>query len=303
MEIEKGQKKAIIELRGICKEYGPNIVLKDISLDFFPGRFYGLLGPNGAGKSTLLKIMSKQEFYNSGRGSILGIAFEKDLGIHKEDIGFVSEEVNFNFPVPLDEFFRNYSRAFPRWDQSLFMQILSEQEIDLSRQFNTYSRGQQMQIVLIATIVRKPKILFIDEVTSVLDVYARGRFIEYFYNFVKNGGTAIITTNIIREIENFVTDVIIINKGNLLLDSDINATQRNYLKIRKTNDNRSNEIFNSKELFWIGRNSDGSNSYLIEEHFLKDLDVQSPLRDRRKISLEEVLLYKVGRIKSGLESL
>ncbi|MBF0298921.1 MAG: ABC transporter ATP-binding protein [Oligoflexia bacterium] len=301
--MDKEQKESIIELRSISKEYEEKAVLEDISLDILPGRFYGLLGPNGAGKSTLLKIMSKQEFYSSGRGSILGIPFEKDLGIRKEEIGFVSEGVNFNFPVPLNEFFNNYSKVFPRWDQALFTQLLSEQEIDLSRHFSAYSRGQQMQIVLIATIVRKPKILFIDEVTSVLDVYARGRFIEYFYKFVNNGGTVIITTNIIREIENYVSDVIIINKGKLLLYSDIDTTQKNHVKLRKNNETQTDSIFGHKELFWIGRNSDGSNSYLIESRAIKDVEISSSLIDRRKISLEEILLYKVGRIKSGLESL
>lgn len=287
----------IVSLNKVTRYFGDNVAINEITTKIYPGNFYGLLGINGAGKSTLIKIMSQQEYFNSGEGTIFDLNLKADLAQKKEYIGCVSEQIGVGLSVPLKVFFKAYSKVFSNWDNILFEKFIEQQQLDLNREFLSFSRGQQMQIMLIAVLARNPKILFVDEITSVLDVYIRHKILEYLKDFTKRGGTVVITTNIIREIENYVTHVLILKNGSLLVDSDLSSIAGQLIKIRKTKDNCNLEIFNSSKLFWVGKNSDFSDSYLVEEKTIAEIEGKDckQLRDNRKIMLEEIFMYYVGR--------
>ena len=284
---------AIIGLKKTFKQYRGITVLEDISLEIFEGDFYALLGHNGAGKSTLLKIISGIEYATKGSGIILEKNIEHDLGEVKSSIGFVSEDINFNFPVPLKQFFKAYSMLYPNWNQLLFQTLMDKREIDLKKEFSEFSRGEKMQIALIAALSQSPKILLIDEITSVLDVYARKYFIDHLKKFTNLGGTVVMTTNVIDEIQTYCTKTIILKHGKLLLDTEVCRIPQFLTKIRATPQNDTHPIFKHKSLFFVTTNNDQSKSYLIRNDYIKTYDLNEVL-DRRQITLHELFLFYTG---------
>jgi len=187
-----------------------NQVLDEISFDINKGNFHVLLGENGAGKSTVLRILAGLEKQDGGAGSILGQEMILMSGVQKQKIGYVAETVEYDSPLLMNDFFKFYSKYFPNWNQILFDQIVMDKGLDLGKKFSKYSRGQKMQLNLLGELAKGPEILLVDEITSVLDLYSRRYFLEKLEDFRNTGGTVLLTTNIIKEVESYATDLIIL---------------------------------------------------------------------------------------------
>lgn len=280
----------MINLNSVSKQFGGTIAIDNLSLQINPGRFYALLGHNGAGKSTLLNIMANQDYLTLGSGEVFGHPLSSDLNKLKSDLVLVSEKIEYNIKTSAKIFFEMYKEFYPKWDQNVFNDLTIRQRLNLENEFCSFSRGQKMQLALIAAISANPRILLIDEITSVLDVYARKFFTKYLRKFSDRGGTVIMTTNIIDELENNATDIIIINKGKKIFQSDVQSVPQYLKKIRKTPENKDHNIFQHEKCFWSGKNSDGSNSYIIDANDVVDIDLE-PIKDRRKITLNEMFHY------------
>jgi ABC-type multidrug transport system ATPase subunit len=97
-----------LELRGICKRYGRNHVLRNLTVSMGAGQFHVLVGRNGAGKSTLLRILGRREPADSGDGMLLGRPLSDDLAEHGHDVAFVSEATDYAVPGTMRAFFSRY---------------------------------------------------------------------------------------------------------------------------------------------------------------------------------------------------
>ena len=215
----------VCRLNNINKNYYFLNVLKDISLYLEKGKFYGLLGENGAGKSTLFQIIVGLERASTGHGEILGESIGDLPSQLKQDIGIVSEKIELDSPLSVKSFFEFYRGYFPRWNQELFDEIIDHQKLDLSKRFNRYSRGQKMQMILAGELAKSPKILLIDEITSVLDVYSRLYYLKILENFKSSGGTIFLTTNVINEVDTHLDHVFILKKGKMVFNGSIEKIQ------------------------------------------------------------------------------
>ncbi|MBF0206875.1 MAG: ATP-binding cassette domain-containing protein [Oligoflexia bacterium] len=284
------QKEIILSVKNVSKHYYGSQVLDNISFDLKKGVFCCLLGENGAGKSTLLNILMGQECLDHGEGEIMGVSLRHDLAMVKNSIGLVSEKISYDVSVLVGKFFEQYSKLFECWDQSLFLSLMKERKLDLTRSFGDYSRGQRMQTALIAALAIRPKLLLIDEVTSVLDIWARKFFIEIMKKFTREGGTVLITTNIISEIQYAVDQIILINKGVIQLQENISEIPSKFIKIRSVA-NIELPIFKDPSCFWSGENSDGSHSYIVPISVAQQYSIPDKIRDRRAVTLDELFIY------------
>lgn len=229
----------LLKITHISKSFLFNKVLKNISFELYPGKFYTLVGENGAGKSTMFKIIVGLEYANSGNGSLLGENLTEVTYQNKHRIGIVSEQIELEGPLNMKEFFRFYSNFFPKWDEKLFKRIIKHQRLDLNKQFKKYSRGEKMQLVLIAELCKSPDILLIDEITSVLDVYGRQFYLNLFKEFTeKKNGTIFLTTNIITEVSHYLDHVLVLRNGELVF----NDVKNNINSIVKRVDNSLSSI-------------------------------------------------------------
>lgn len=280
----------VIEINNLSKSFLGNMVFDNISFRVKKGSFTALLGKNGSGKSTILNILMGHVKLDSGECYLFGEDIKKDIYQLKNKIGHVSEKIFFNYPLTIEQFIMSYGRLYDDFNFEKFKKLASEVNIDLHKQFGEYSRGQKMQIVLMAALAHNPELLLIDEVTSVLDAYTRKFFISLLKDFTTEGGTVVLTTNIVNEVQFYCTDVILLSQNKIKFQSSLAEIPGSFKKIRREA-NVEHPLFSNPECIWSGINSDGSQSYIVPSALHDASDLTSLLKDRRLVTLEDLYIY------------
>jgi len=280
----------IVRLEKIVRSFRHHEVLREISLSLKEGNFYVLLGVNGAGKSTLMKILMRSLLPNSGSGEILGIPLEQDGSANNSRIGFVSEEIQYNYTFSVRKFFDSYKKFYPHWDDEIFSNMIDTLHLDLDRNPTEYSRGQKMQLSFAAAVAIQPAILMLDEVTAVLDAHVRAYFMKFLKEYCKNGGTVIMATNIISEVTLVADHLILLHEGDIKLDCPLPEVETRFLKIRRF-PKKTHDIFRDAACHEVSINTDQSVSCLIPRKRIGKRRIPKAFKDKRKITPEEVFIY------------
>ena len=223
----------VIELNEISKSFGANQILKNISLKLERGKFYALLGKNGSGKSTLMRIIMRYEQPDDGSGQILDHLLSEDSADLNLEVGYVTETLNYSLPISIQNLFENTSKLYPKWDQSIFDDFLHKLRIDKSKYVRELSRGQKMQVAFAAAIAIRPSIILLDEITAVLDASARAFFMGYLGKFAREGGTILMATNIVSEVQHFADHMILIDDMQIKFDLPLKEVPERFVKLRK----------------------------------------------------------------------
>ncbi|MEK6626296.1 MAG: ATP-binding cassette domain-containing protein, partial [Bdellovibrionota bacterium] len=195
--------------------------------------FYILMAPNCAGKSTALRLIMGLERPTTGTMSFLGKDHDQD-GIPsavRGQIGLVAETVEYDPSASLMRFLKFYATLFPLYDLPWLCAMAQVRNIDLTQKFHKLSRGQKMQIILLAELAKRPKLLLIDEITSVLDPYSRAFYLNLLSDFTARGGTILLTTNVIHEVESSASDLLILKSGTVAWKSPIDTIFQQFTKI------------------------------------------------------------------------
>lgn len=280
----------IIEVKNLSKHFGKRHVLKNVSFSIEQGTFYALLGENGAGKSTILRILMGGEPIDRGEISIFGKDLYKSHVSIKSKVGYVTENIFYDLPIKMREISSYYESLYPNFQASIFFDLAKARNFDLNKRFADYSRGQKMQISLMLSLALKPDILFVDEVTSVLDLYSRKFFMNKLHQFVQNGGTVVMTTNIITEVQNFATHLLMLKDGRIRMNSEIHDIPKHFIKLRKK-EGTEHSIFLDNECFWAGENTDGSQIHIVPQYILAKYESYEHLLDRRNVQLDDIFIY------------
>jgi len=277
----------IVEVTALSKTFQKNSVLSDINFSLEEGTFMALLGKNGSGKSTVLNILMGNEKLDSGECFLFGKSIKDDPAKLKNLIGHVSENVQFDYPVPVETFLKGYGKLFNEFDYDFIEKTAKTLKIPLNKQFSGYSRGQKMQIVLLAALAHKPKLLLIDEVTSVLDAFSRKFFMSLLKEFTQKGGSVLITTNIVNEVQYYCNSVVFLDKKKVKFQTKISDIPSTFQKIRIKDPNHS--VLKEPGVIWVGINSDGTQSYIApEEVYAKHDNLE---KDMRAVTLEDLYIY------------
>ncbi len=217
----------------LSKKYLSKYVLQDVSFSLAEGHFYVLMAPNGAGKSTVLRLIMGLERPTAGTMSFFGASHDVK-GIPQNlrgQVGLVAETIEFDPGSSLIRFLKFYATLFPFYDLKWVCNMAQVRSIDLTQKFQKLSRGQKMQIILLAELAKKPKLLLIDEITSVLDPYSREFYLHQLSDFTSQGGTVLLTTNVINEVEHKASDLLILKNGSVVWESPIGEIFRQFIKI------------------------------------------------------------------------
>ncbi len=208
---------SLIELSNITKKYEATVALDQINLSFEKGKVYGLIGRNGAGKTTMLKIIAKQLFQTSGDLSMdhNHIEIDEDVVLGRD---FCIHLSNYK----IRDIIAIASRLYPSWDKELELDMIDQFELDIKKQYLKASKGMQTMVSLIIALCSNAKVLLLDEPYAGLDPINR----ETFYRILRNryfneDKTVIISSHIIKEIEGYFENAIIINKGKILVDETL----------------------------------------------------------------------------------
>jgi ABC-2 type transport system ATP-binding protein len=214
--------------------------LKDISFSINPGEIVGYIGPNGAGKSTTIKIMSGILVPDTGSCSIMGYTPWKDRVQYVKNIGVVfGQRSQLWWDVPVLDSFELLKDIYkiPQQEYNtttdLLIETLELQTI-VQSPVRQLSLGQRMRCEIAASLIHNPKILFLDEPTIGLDAVSKIAVRQFIKTINKEKGvTVILTTHDMNDIEALADRVILIGKGSLLYDGNLNEL-RNQFGTHKT---------------------------------------------------------------------
>ncbi len=146
-----------------------------------------------------------------------------------------------------------------------------------------------MQIVMLAALAQNPELLLIDEITSVLDAYSRNYFISLLKNYTAQGGTVILTTNIVNEVQYYCSDVLFLSKNKIKFQTALADIPSNFKKVRSTTP--EHPLLKLPECIWSGINSDGSNSYILPNGSYNASSLLGLMEDKRAVTLEDLYIY------------
>lgn len=290
--------RPVVFLSGATQKYGFSEVLKGVSLQLHAGKFYALLGRNGVGKSTLMKVLMGTEPMCRGQGEIFGHSLEQERGNLNQDIGYVSEAIEYHYPGAIENLFTSLSKFYPRWDQTFFHEIIRHLGIDTRKNFLQFSRGQKMQAVLAFVLATRPKLILLDEVTSVLDADARSFLMNHLRNFTQAGGTVLMTTNLVFEVQAYADHLFIIEEGLIKFDVETAKLASMFIKLKRDPKVPVPQL-DRPDLVQVGMNSDGSVSYLFSIDEIKKREFTEDFlithADKRRVTAEEAFLYFTKR--------
>ena len=210
-----------IQIKNITKRYKDVTALDDVSFSFEFGKIYGFLGRNGAGKTTLINIIANRIFADQGEILIDGIPAKENMGVH-EKIFCMSEADLYDRDLKVKDHFKWTNRFYTDFDLKKAFELSKKFNLDTNKRFKALSKGYQSIFkLIIALSLNVPYVIF-DEPVLGLDANHR----ELFYSlllkeFENNERTLIIATHLIEEVSNIIEEVVLIDKGKILVQETV----------------------------------------------------------------------------------
>jgi ABC-2 type transport system ATP-binding protein len=211
----------MIQIENLSFGYSKKKLLyKNLSLTLGEGSIYGLLGKNGAGKSTLLKNLVGLLFPTGGSININGNSPRKRLPSFLQTIYFIPEEVNVP-GLTINKYMHLFAPFYPAFNETQFFSYLEQLDVKDQGKLNTLSFGQQKKFIIAFALACNTKILLLDEPTNGLDIPSKIRFRKLISSVFTEDRMIFISTHQIRDLDNLIDRVVIVDNGELLLNSSI----------------------------------------------------------------------------------
>ena len=219
-----------IEVKEVSKYYGDQAALQSVSLEVKKGEIVGFLGPNGAGKSTLMKIITTYITADEGQVKVCQENVKKNPLIVRQKVGYLAEHNPLYLGMYIKEYLSFiadlYGCSKERLNDIIELTGLSP---ELQKKIGELSKGYRQRVGLAGALMHDPEVLILDEPTTGLDP---NQLVE-IRNLIKNIGknkTVMLSTHIMQEVEKMCNRVIIINKGKIVADEQLES-----LKAKKVN--------------------------------------------------------------------
>ncbi len=218
-----------IQIKNITKRYGRVTALENVSFSFEHGKIYGFLGRNGAGKTTLINIIANRIFADEGEILIDGLPAKENMAVH-EKLYCMSEKDLYNSNLKIKEIFKWTNQFYDHFELDKAYEIAEKFSLDTGKRFPALSKGQQSIFKLtVALALDVPYVIF-DEPVLGLDANHRELFYRLLLqDYEERGRTIILATHLIEEVANLIEEVVLIDKGHILLQESVdNLMDRGY---------------------------------------------------------------------------
>jgi ABC-2 type transport system ATP-binding protein len=261
----------MIAIQNLHYGYGKKRVFEGLSLGLQGGRIYGLLGKNGTGKSTLLRNIAGLLFPDQGSIRVLG----QDPGRRKpsflREVALVPEE--FYFPnIKVDAFVTANAPFYPRFSRTQFDTYFREFSIPEGQTLQHMSYGQKKKVLISFALACNTQVLLMDEPTNGLDIMSKSQFRKVMAGAVSDNKCVVISTHQVKDLENLIDRITIIDQGHILFDQDVTDI--------------------SRRLSFQMVDSDAARHAVYAEQALKGFAAILPNTDSSESRLDLELLYK-----------
>ena len=207
---------AIIETEQLTKSYGASRDIVDLDLEVDEGEVYGFLGPNGAGKTTTIRTLLDHLRPTSGRARIFGIETTADpVAIHRR-IGYLPGEFTLYDRLTGGQTIEYFGNLRGGVDPAYRASLIERLDLDPSRRFKEYSKGNKQKLGLVVAFQHRPELLILDEPTSGLDPLVQQAFYGLVREAQAEGRTVFLSSHVLSEVERTCDRVAIVRDGRLV---------------------------------------------------------------------------------------
>lgn len=215
----------MIQIEKLGFSYGQVPVLKNITMNLEPGKIYGLLGENGVGKTTLLTLLAGLKKPLQGSIDIDGSAPYSRAPQVLENQFYLADEM---LPVPMKaaEYARITGEFWPNYKQDTFEEIMELFENASDKKMSEMSTGQLKKTYISLALALGCKYLFLDEPTNGLDIPSKAQFRSALMKFTGEDSTIVISTHQVRDLENIIDPIIILDRQDVLLNASLEEISR-----------------------------------------------------------------------------
>ena len=300
-----------LEVKDITKSFGDKQVLHGISFEVQSGRALGLLGRNGAGKTTTIRILMDVFHANSGEVLLDGEKFNQRkhlIGYPPEERGLYPKKKVIEQMVYLGRI-RGISKSEAVANSKKWLKRLGVLEYENAK-LETLSKGNQQKVQLASTLVCDPDIVILDEPFSGLDPVNSRILQDVVMELIGQNKIVIFSSHQMSYVEEFCKDIVIINKGDVVLSGDLDNIKREFGKnqlvvsaVDKTLDDLENIINEhmsdileitgrTKEELIIKNIADVSRKQILSKFISENIEIER--FETYKPSLNDIFVSKVG---------
>jgi ABC-2 type transport system ATP-binding protein len=223
----------LVKINNLTKVYGKKVALRDVNLSIPRGKIIGLLGKNGAGKTTLIKLINDLLTPTSGEILVDG----KKVGVEsKKIISYLPERTYLNKQMKVSEVIAYFEDFYDNFDSKKAKKLLKDLDLDIDEKLSRMSKGMQEKVQLVLVMSRNADLYILDEPLGGVDPATRDYILDTILSNFKENASVIISTHLISDIERILDEVIFIDKGSVVLQSDAD-------KLRKKEKGSIDEIF------------------------------------------------------------
>ncbi len=207
----------LLECKNVCKSFGNKKILHNINLKIPRGKIIGLLGKNGMGKTTLIKLINNLLTLSDGEILVNG----KKIGVDsKKIISYLPERTYLDKSLKVKEALNYFQDFYDNFDKEKAVKLLMDLQIDLNEQISKMSKGMQEKLQLVLVMSRNAELYILDEPLGGVDPATRDYILDTILKNFSEGASVIISTHLIQDIERILDEVIFIDKGKIILQSD-----------------------------------------------------------------------------------
>ena len=224
---------SLVSIKNVSKVFEKKTVLKDVNLEIDGGKIIGLLGKNGAGKTTLIKLMNDLLTPTSGEILIKG----KKVGVEtKRVVSYLPERTYLNKQMKVSEVIEYFKDFYEDFDDKKAKRLLKDLDLDINQKLSKMSKGMQEKVQLVLVMSRNADLYILDEPLGGVDPATRDYILDTILSNFNENASVIISTHMISDIERILDEVIFVDKGKIILQSDAD-------KLRNKEKSSIDEIF------------------------------------------------------------
>ena len=197
------------------------ILFNNFNLSLETGRIYGLLGKNGAGKSTLLRNICGLLFPSSGTIEVNGFEPQKRQPSFLQSLYFIPEHVHVP-RLSIQRYVDFYAPFYPKFDAQQFWNFLEILDVRGNPKLTDLSFGQQKKFIIAFGLACNTQVVIMDEPTNGLDIPSKSQFRKLMASTLTDDRIFIISTHQVRDLDNLIDQVVVIDNGAVLLNASIN---------------------------------------------------------------------------------
>ena len=223
----------LLEIKNLNKSFGKKEILKDINISLTNGKIIGLLGKNGAGKTTIIKLINDLLTPDSGEIKVNG----KKIGVEsKKVISYLPERTYLNKYMKVSEVIDYFKDFYKDFDEEKAKKLLIDLDLDINEHLSKMSKGMQEKVQLVLVMSRNADLYILDEPLGGVDPATRDYILDTILSNFNENASVIISTHLISDIERILDEVIFVDKGRIILQSDAD-------KLRNKEKGSIDEIF------------------------------------------------------------